>query len=166
MIYTGNYKNSLNSECNNVPSAKSLCPSVPSSQWSAIETVWKYNRGCVPSYTNAKNVIVNFATTYPTHYLSEVDSCLFTMSKYTKRSDGGNAASDIRNTAYSIANNKTKSPLQRTGENLAREATFNLATAASGAFKVVQNTYNEGAKQVGGFIKWATDGWNALWQRK
>ena len=144
------YKNSLNSGCNNAPGAKSFCPNAPSSQWSALETVWKYNRGCVDSYTNAKNVIVNYATTYASHYLSQIDPCLATMSSYTKRSDGGNAASDIRSAANSIAHEKTKSGAQRTVENLAQGA---MNAVAGGAINAVSSVITF-SKQVGGAINY------------
>lgn len=163
------YKNSLNSGCNNAPGAKSFCPNAPSSQWSALETVWKYNRGCVDSYTNAKNVIVNYATTYASHYLSQIDPCLATMSSYTKRTDGGNAASDIRSAANSIAHEKTKSGLDRIVENPTQSAMGALSWAADQTAKAsnwVQNTWNSG-------MKWASDRandlgnwWNSFWTRK
>ena len=136
------YKNSLNSGCKDFPGVKSFCPNASSSQWGSLETVWKYNRGCVNDYSGAKSGIVDFARTYASHYLSEVDPCLATMAKYTKRSDGGNAASDIRNEANAVAHEQTKSGAQKWIENKTQDAMGALSGAVSTAGQTMSNIGN------------------------
>ena len=97
-------QNSVNTSCTSPP-VKTYCPSVPSSVWSSIQEVWEYNRDCRPNVANAYNNLVAYATNFSRVYLSSVDPCLNTMSKYTTRKDGGNGASLIRAKANGTAHN-------------------------------------------------------------
>ena len=74
-----------------------ICPSVPSSQWNAISEIYAFNRSQTDSFTNAYNSIKSFSEGQPNTYFSAVVPCLTTMSKYSTRSDGRNAASEILN---------------------------------------------------------------------
>lgn len=87
-------------------SGSGACPSSPNSDISgALDTIFSYNRSQTNDYSGAKSTIVNFAQNNPDSYYSSVDGCLATMSKYTNRGDGGNAASDCMNAARDAANN-------------------------------------------------------------
>lgn len=96
--------NGSNTSCT-APETKTMCPAVPSSLWTSMQEIWLYNRSCRDNCASAYNNIVNFATNYPNTYLSSVDSCLVTLSKYTNRKDGGNGGTLVRNKAYGTAHN-------------------------------------------------------------
>lgn len=66
-------------------------------------TVWMFNRDCVNSYSDAYSSIVGFARAHPATYSSQAAPCLATMSQYTKRADGQNAASVILSAAGTTA---------------------------------------------------------------
>ena len=72
------------------------CVSVNSGMYSAMETIWKFNRGCVNDYTSAKQTIANQARNNSKYYLSTTHPCLEVVAQYTKRSDGLNAAQDTK----------------------------------------------------------------------
>ena len=83
----------------------SSCPSSPNSDVSgALDTVYSFNRSSTNDYSGARSTIINFASNNPDTYYSSVDGCLATMSKYTNRSDGRNAATDCMNAAREAAN--------------------------------------------------------------
>ena len=86
-------------------SGSSSCPSSPNSDVSgALNTVYSFNRSSTNDYSGARSTLINFASNNPDTYYSSVDGCLATMSKYTNRSDGRNAATDCMNAAREAAN--------------------------------------------------------------
>ena len=116
------------------PHVKTFCSSVPSSLWSSMQTIWLYNRGCVNSFTSAKDHIVNFATNHPQKYTSIVRPCLLTLAKYTTRKDGRNAASIIAGAATPKASWQS-------------QASKNYNKAAAGLGKWAVNTVTSYGKQ-------------------
>ena len=140
------------------PHVKTFCPSVPSSLWSATQTVWAYNRGCVSSYTNAKQHFVNYAKTYNNYY-SIVDPCLTTLSKYTTRADKGNAASDIRAAARAAADSRrslTPSASRTVGNWVANTMNV-ISNLGAGVDRLTGGAFSKGINAL-------SNAWNSLWK--
>lgn len=137
-------------------SGSAACPSSPSSDVSgALDTVFSYNRSQTNDYSGAKSAIVNYAQNNPDSYYSSVDGCLATMSKYTNRSDGGNAASDCMNAAREAANNARSQQ-----QNQAVQSNTNWAgNLWNGLTTAVSNLGN----QISDTSRWiAGQAWNAI----
>ena len=131
--------------CSSPPAVNSICPSVPSSLWNAIQTVYLFNRDCVNDYSSAKDAIVNFASNTANTYFSNVESCLATMAKYTTRKDGRNAASDIQRSANAAGRKKQVSNVV---ENPVKAATDFI----SGGWKAAGNLYNAAKTEAQKFM--------------
>ena len=149
--------------CSNPPAVNSICPSVPSSIWDAIKTVYLFNRDCVSDYSSANGAIVNFARNYSPQYFSGVKPCLQTMAKYTTRKDGQNAASSILSNAEGAAqlNNASRAvnSLVRTGTNYASQAVQavsnlgnTLHDASVATVNFLQNSWNTGVNAVASWL--------------
>lgn len=129
-----------------------ICPSVPSSQWNAISEIYAFNRGQTDNFTNAYNSLKDFATNTPNTYFSTVVPCLTTMSKYSTRSDGRNAASEILNGLNSIANwNSNVKNVQRAvgwAQSEAQKFVSNPIDYTIGAVKNTGNWFNNGIQGI------------------
>ena len=119
----------------------SSCPSSPNSDVSgALDTVYSFNRSSTNDYSGARSTIINFASNNPDTYYSSVDGCLATMSKYTNRSDGRNAATDCMNAAREAANfaRNRSNPIN----NAVQSATNFMGQVYNGAMNVLNGIGN------------------------
>lgn len=117
------------------------CPSSPNSDVSgALDTVYSFNRSSTNDYSGARSTIINFASNNPDTYYSSVDGCLATMSKYTNRSDGRNAATDCMNAAREAANfaRNRSNPIN----NAVQSATNFMGQVYNGAMNVLNGIGN------------------------
>lgn len=112
-----------------VHSMGSACSKVPSSMWSTMKTLWSFNRGCVGSYTNAKQHVENFARNYPNTYFDQISPCLNLLSQYTNGKNKGNAALDCKRSGDGIAQNRQVT-----------NAVNNIGKQLSSAAKAIDNS--------------------------
>ena len=141
--------------CNDPGNPKSWgnnCAGVYTPVFDALRTVYKFNRGCVDGYTEAKQSFGSQARSAPSAYLSTTHPCLEVLEKYCIRGDGINAATDCKNYAWQQAQltnvNKYTGSIQRQAGSTYKNL---MSTARQG--------YNALDKMSGGLI---SKGWNAL----
>lgn len=77
-----------------------LCSSIGNTEViNAMKTIWAYNRGYINDYGSARDTILNYARNSPATYSSRATACLATLSKYSTRKNGVNAAQVIKSSA-------------------------------------------------------------------
>lgn len=92
----------------------------------AMQSIWKFNRGITGDYSWAKGQIVQYARNYPkTGYQAQAVPCLNTLAKYCTRKDGINAAK-----------------LTKEAADTAAFYSNGIATAANSGGKIVQQASN------------------------
>ena len=135
--------------CNppNVHDMSNACKNVPSSMWSTMQTLWAFNRGCVNTYTNARQHVDNYAYTYSKHYPSQISPCLTDLAKYCNRKDGVNAARICKESGDSIAASRN-SGVPRS----AIKATQNLISGAVGLYQQTVKTAQNIGNAIGSGI--------------
>ena len=143
--------------CSNPPAVNSICPSVPSSIWDAIKTVYLFNRDCVSDYSSANGAIVNFARFFP----------IFSMLKTTSASRGNVRTSanppktscNFFGMISSTDSSRAVNSLVRTGTNYASQAVQavsnlgnTLHDASVATVNFLQNSWNTGVNAVASWL--------------
>ena len=109
----------------------------------------------------AKAMIDNFARNNPNNYFSSVSNCLSVLSRYTNRTDGGNAASVCKDSADSIArgaqqNNSSGSNNFVSGaSNLVSQGVQKLSNIGNAISDFSHKVVSGASNLVGGFFNWA-----------
>lgn len=136
----------------NPPNIATVCPTCKnSSVQSAMQVIWKFNRGCTNDYSWARDTIVNFARNTPATYSYQARPCLQTMAKYCTRGDKVNAAQRVLDAANNAAMaSGTSKRIQKTFNDAGRSANAAMAKIRKGdwwgaAKQVSQDFWNWGA---------------------
>lgn len=130
------------------PNMAKACPTCKSTTiQSAMQSIWKFNRGCTGDYSWARDTIVNYARNNPATYSYQAAPCLRTMAKYCSRKDKINAAQRVLDSANNAA----------TYSGASKQVSKTINSMANAVNKGV----NEFAKDpVGTAKKWAQGVWN------
>lgn len=114
-----------------------VCASVKSSSINtAMQSIWKFNRGYTGDYSWARQQIINYAKNSPTTgYPQQAVPCLNTLAKYCTRKDGINAAKLTKQYADSAAN--------------AAKIRSSVGNAVNQTIKGATNAYNQAKAAVG-----------------